>query len=244
MTDTPAQHVRKLLMLLESTKVHEAREFQGNRGTADAETTDHTYDEAQSYVKSHYPRTKTYMINRLEPGFRVLTGANGIFAHSRRVESFTAAFDSVVKFLDLKPNAMMSGSEQKSLSLGWSWHTFENAAQGIAILYYEDRGMGQDTVMFAAKNIQQLDKLRETGIAAGIIPDPSELKAQRAAKAAKRTEILNKKGLKVGTQLKTAAWIGEITSISNAGVITVTTSGGRQLKLKPSQISKNMIVAV
>jgi hypothetical protein len=64
----------------------------------------------------------------------------------------------------------MSGSWQHSYSIGYSWHTNENRSSGIAVLYYEDRGMGSDEIIVAAKDRKNLAAAVGVFRDAGVVP--------------------------------------------------------------------------
>lgn len=146
-------------------KTNEAQQWQGNQGVNQAETTDHTMDEAIEYVKGNYPFAKKYRVRRAEPGFRATqdpTQYNRSNAHVNDV-------DSAIDYLQLKENPVMSGSAQPTPSLGYSWHTNENRGSGIAVLYYEDRGMGWDEIIVAAKDKKNLASAVQVFRDAGVI---------------------------------------------------------------------------
>jgi hypothetical protein len=234
-----------------------------------------TYDEATEYVKQHYPVTKSYIVPRLEPGFRAAFTKSGKMAsgydvfnksgkvdkesefgknlekHGRRIDSQISSFNAVIQHLGLKQNAMLSGSTQVTNSLGYSWQLYEG--NDIAILYYEDRGMGSDGVLLAAKNTNLLLKLKTTVEDAGVIPSSAEMKAKRDENRQKRLDIIKQKGLVVGMKLD-LSWqnitnYGVIAEIKSNGsvVVEITKAGnpnytvGEKLIMKPGSISKAMI---
>ena len=240
--------------------VNEAIKWQGNAGAEQAKYTDHTIEEARRYVKEHYPRNKTYTINRLEPGFRALnvkTGGMNTSAVNATLNQ-EAALNQFVEIFKLKENTYMSGSEQVTASIGFSWHVGEDKERKHAIFYYEDRGMGSDSITIAAKTVVELKVMQEVLIHTGLIPDPDEAKAKRAADAAKRKDVLVKKGIKIGTRITARrldngeVWFaGNITSIAPNGSVGITidqvdpavqgVTVGSVYKMKPGSISKDMI---
>lgn len=238
----------------------EAINWQGNKGAEQARYTDHTIDEARQYVKQNYPRNKTYTIRRLEPGFRALdlkTGGTNPGAMNASANQ-EAALNQFVEIFKLQQNTYMSGSEQVSASIGYSWHVGEDKERKHAIFYYEDRGMGNDTITIAAKTLIELKVMEEVLIHTGLIPDPDEVKAKRAATASKRNDALEKKGIKIGTRITANRldnnevwWSGLVTNIGKTGVVEITIDQvhpdmqvlkvGDKEKMKPGSISKSMI---
>ena len=240
--------------------MNEAIEWQGNRGAEQARYTDHTIDEARQYVKQNYPRNKTYTIRRLEPGVRALDLKTGGTNQSavNAAASQEAALNQFVSIFKLQQNAYMSGSEQVSASIGFSWHVGEDRERKHAIFYYEDRGMGSDSITIAAKTNIELKVMEEVLIHTGLIPDPDEVKAKRAATAGKRNDALEKKGIKIGSKITADRidngevwWSGVVTKISNSGTVEIaieyihpqmqTLKVGDKYKMKPGSISKSMV---
>ena len=145
--------------------IKEAQNWQGNQGADQAQTTDHTLDEATQYVKGNYPFFKKFRIKRAEPGF----SADLDPAQYNRSNAQVNDVDSAMDYLQLRENPVMSGSKQISASLGYSWHTNENRGTGIAVLYYEDRGMGWDEIIVAAKDKKNLASAVQIFRDAGVI---------------------------------------------------------------------------
>ena len=145
--------------------VDEAQDWQGNQGVNQAETTDHTMDEAIEYVKGNYPYAKKYRVSRAEPGFRAQQDPSQFNRSAAHVNDVDSAMD----YLQLRENPVMSGSAQPTPSLGYSWHTNENRGSGIAVLYYEDRGMGWDEIIVAAKDKKNLASAVQVFRDAGVI---------------------------------------------------------------------------
>lgn len=234
--------------------------WQGNSGVQQATNTDHTFDEAKHYVKSNYPHNKTFMLRRLEPGFRAMDLRTGDLKSSvvNATLSQEAALNQFVSIFALQQNHYFSGSEQVTASIGYSWHVGEDQTRKHAILYYEDRGMGSDSITIAAKSLPDLDVMQETLIQSGLIPDPAEQKAKRAADAEKRNDALEKKGVRIGTRLTAKRidngeiwWSGLVTAITKNGSAEITIdrvhpaqqtlSVGDKYKMKPGNISKDMV---
>ena len=238
----------------------ESIKWQGNLGANQSRQTDHTIEEARRYVKENYPRNKTYTLNRLEPGFRALdikTGSTNTDAAKATLNQ-EAALNQFVEIFKLKENTYMSGSEQVTASIGYSWHVGEDKERKHAIFYYEDRGMGSDSITIAAKTLVELKVMQEVLIHTGLIPDPDEAKAKRAADADKRKNVLAKKGIKIGTRItarrldNNEVWFaGNVTAIAPNGSVEITidqvdpavqgVSVGSKYKMKPGSISKDMI---
>ena len=150
-------------------EVDEGNEWQGNRGNSQAEITDHTFDEAKQYIKGNYPFYKTYNVSRVEPGMRYHANPEKV---ANKTQSLVTGINGALDYLQVKQNPMMSGSTQVTPSIGYSWHTHENPANGIAILYYEDRGMGNDAITIAAKDRNNLKGAVQVCRDAGVIPTP------------------------------------------------------------------------
>ena len=238
----------------------EAINWQGNLGNQQAAQTDHTIDEARQYVKSNYPKHKTYTVRRMEPGFRALdvkTGEHNDDA-MRASNMQETAINQFVSIFKLKENTYMSGSAQFTTSIGYSWHVGEDADHTHAILYYEDRGMGSDSITIAAKTAADLAIMQEVLIDTGLIPDPAEVKAKRAATAKNRSDAAAKKGIKIGTRItirrmdtNEICFAGDVTAITPNGVVEITIDQkdpaqqgpeiGEKYKMKPGTISKHMI---
>lgn len=150
-------------------------------GSDEAQMTDHTMDEAIEYLKTNYPAIKKYMVRRAEYGFRAVNNPKyfdtGDPAHLKqdvikKSHAHMTGVDGAVDYLQLKQNKMMSGSKQVTLSIGYSWSVYENPANGIAMMYYQDRGMGQDEIYLAGKNPQIQAQARQVFRDAGILPTP------------------------------------------------------------------------
>ena len=240
--------------------ISEVLNWQGNKGAEQAKYTDHTIDEARRYVKENYPKNKTYTITRLEPGFRALDVKTRDYKDSaiRAGDSQETALNQFVSIFKLQQTPYMSGSEQVSASIGFSWHVGEDRERKHAIFYYEDRGMGNDTITIAAKTLIELQIMEEVLIHAGLIPDPDEVKLKRAATATKRNDALEKKGIKIGSRITANRidnnelwWAGAVTNIGNTGVVEITIDQihpdmqvlkvGDKYKMKPGSISKSMV---
>ena len=158
--------MRSVEFVSDSLRVKESQDWQGNRGILQAETTDHTLEEAEQYVKTNYPFFKKYRVRRAEPGFRAYSDPSQFARGHAHVHDVDSAMD----YLQLQENPVMSGSWQHSYSIGYSWHTNENRSSGIAVLYYEDRGMGSDEIIVAAKDRQNLSAAVGVFRDAGVVP--------------------------------------------------------------------------
>jgi hypothetical protein len=162
----------KIQFIPPKTGTSEAQQWQGNRGADQAHDTDHDMDEARKYIKGNYSFAKKYRVRRAEPGFR----ANQDSSQFNRSNAHVNDVDSAMAYLQLKQNPAMSGSAQPTPSLGYSWHTNENPGTGIAVLYYEDRGMGWDEIVVAAKDKKNLASAVQVFRDAGVIPQPKATK--------------------------------------------------------------------
>jgi hypothetical protein len=218
------------------------------KGTADGAYqsyhTDHTYDEAIEYIKTNYPNHKTYNVYRAEPGFRALFNPR----HFQKSLNHTTSVDATIDQLGLQPNGMMTGSKQVSPSIGYSWSVAENPQSGIAVLYYQDRGMGNDQIIVAAKDKKQLIGAVGVFRDAGVLPDAGAMAARKAEKAASRNAMASKKGLTPGRKFKVTDWSGDsvwkILSITNTGkVLAVNMATEEERRFSPGVISKAMLAA-
>jgi len=137
-----------------------------------AEQTDHTFSEAEGYIKTHYPNLGKFLAKRIEPGFRALKNPE----IATQTEIQVNDINSVIRFLKLKENSYLCGSKQITPSIGYSWHVYENKDTGMGLLYYRDRGMGQDEIFIAAKDKDIYKKMRQVFRDAGLIPTPKPKK--------------------------------------------------------------------
>jgi len=137
-------------------------------GTEQAAITDHTFDEAVQYIQMNYPTAKQYRVRRAEPGFRSVNNPGEL----RKSEVHISGVDGAVDYLQLKQNPMMSGSKQITWSIGYSWMVYENPANGIGILYYQDRGMGPDEIYIGGKTAEKHKQARQVFRDAGVLPTP------------------------------------------------------------------------
>lgn len=241
--------------------MQEAIAWQGNSGVAQAAATDHTIDDAKRYVKENYRYHKTYTIRRLEPGFRALDVKSGGIdpKQMRAAVSQEAALNQFIKLFDLEQNRYMSGSQQLTASIGFSWHVGEDSQHQHAVFYYEDRAMGSDSITVAAKTQDDLRKMVNALIQSGLIPDPSLIKAKKAATAQKRAADIKNKGIHIGSRinytiLDDMLWSGVVTNITASNLeITIDQVHpdrdrqlrppkiGEKLKIKPGRITKKMV---
>lgn len=165
-----AQSGKKWAMYITGARpTAEGVEWRGTRdGKAEHDRTDHTLDDALEYIKTNYPSVKTYRVRRAEPGFRANLKPNEFNKSNAHVNDV----DSAVDYLQLKKNPMMSGSKQFTPSIGMSWMTMENPSTGLAIIYYQDRGMGWDEITLGGKDATKHKQIRQVFRDAGIIPTP------------------------------------------------------------------------
>lgn len=234
--------------------------WQGNQGSEQSKNTEHTIEEARRYVKENYPKNKTYSLRRLEPGFRALDIKTGNMKPEQVNAALNqeAAINQFVKVFNLKQNQYMSGSEQVSSGIGFSWHVGEDRERRHAIFYYEDRGMGNDTITIAAKTLVDLKLMEEFLIQTGLVTDPAERKAKVAATVNNRNDALEKKNIRIGSRITSyridnneVSWSGIVTNIGNTGIVEITIDQvhaqqqaykiGDKHKMKPGSISKSMV---
>lgn len=180
--------------IADKSGVAEGNEWQGNRGNSQAGMTDHTFDEAKQYIKGNYPFHRTYNVSRVEPGMRYHANPEKV---ANKTQSLVKGIDSALDYLQVEQNPMMSGSTQVTPSIGYSWHTHESRANGIAVLYYEDRGMGNDTITIAAKDRNNLKGAVQVCRDAGVIPLP-KVKKQGVAESNTLMKKLHQALLKEG----------------------------------------------
>lgn len=244
------EQMRAIIAIIESI------EWKGTPdGSQEAQDSGHSIDDAREYLAQHYPAKKTFNLSRIEPGFRILLTKGNQFpsdvdwenptlspsfdhAKARELGAKATDVDAAVNQLQLKRNPMMSGSAQYSMSLGYSWHLHENPATGIALLYYQDRGMGSDSITIAAKDKLKLQKLQQMFVDAGVLPSAAERAAKAQEKLQKSLAIMKSKGLQVGSKLTDGS---EITALGKTGILTITTPSGQQYKTRPGAISKSAI---
>ena len=168
-------------------------DFVGNNRTGEPVL---SMEEAQQSLARAFPKVKQYTIARAEPGFRAMN-LDGTLKSDvvDKVVKFGSSFKGFFDYLGLTKDQYLSGSQNVSPSLGYSWHTMSSPKKDYAILYYEDRGMGSDAIFIYAKNTNIIEDLRRELIDWGIVKDPMSAKN---AKTAKRLAAIEKIGLKVG----------------------------------------------
>ena len=162
-------------------------------GVKDAAQTDHTMDEALEYLKTNYPVVKMYNVRRAAMGLSALdqpkyfdTGDEADINKNiiRNSAAHMSGVDSAVDYLQLRKNAMMSGSQQVTFTIGYSWSVYENPNNGIAMLYYQDRGMAWDEIYLAGKTPKIQAQARQVFRDAGVLPTPiKKTKQQGVAKS-------------------------------------------------------------
>jgi hypothetical protein len=229
-----SQQIRHLLNLLESI------EWKGNKdGREEAADTAHTIEDAETYVRQHYPVTKMYdALKRAEPGFRAGDAARPDTLRRdilRRSGAVSYDVDSVINQLQLGRNSMMSGSAQMSNSIGNSWHVHENPTLGIAVIYYQSRGMGPDSLLLAAKDKSKLDQMQQVFQDADILPNYANIQKEKLAAAQK---LMQAKGIQIGTKLKDGS---QIISIGRTGILKLTRPDGTTYQTRAGRIRKQDI---
>lgn len=245
--------MRKYIDIVEANTWHGS-----SSGSSESQYTDHTIDEATQYIKQNYPYYKTYQVLRADPGYKLGIIAGGRLVHptksnatekdtednfnrvARQATQHTDSVDAALDQLNLTHNAMMSGSSQRTQSIGYSWSVHENTQSHIAVLYYQDRGFGNDSITIASKTRENLMGAVEVFKNSGVIPDTDTIRAIRAEKAAKRNEAIKKKGIKVGTFFgETPDRIWQVEAISPAGKIKVRKlATGETAIIGPGSVSK------
>lgn len=204
-------------------KIKEAVNWQGNKGSEQAKLTDHTLEEAETYIKTNYPFYKKYTLPRAEPGWRALEKPEYLTKGVNQADSI----DDVIEKLGVAPNPMMTGSVEYSPSRGDSWHTFEGSSNGIGILYFEHRGMRTgDWLLLASKTKENLAGVVKMFRDAGVLPDLEQAKQTRKEKAASRLEKLSSTEFKPGDVfgLSMGEWQG-VTPYAYWKIIKITPSG-------------------
>jgi len=218
-----------------------------NTGTNQANNTDHDISEAMDYVKQNYPYSKKYTVRRAEYGFRALKKNPQHFLDLDSIETtksdiHMSAVDGAVNQLGLEENPMMSGSYQHSFSIGYSWNTLENKSTNIAVLYYQDRGMGSDSITVAAKDKKNLLGAISVFQDAGAIQSSEERKEKRQDNADKRNQQASKKGIKQGAIINTGDESYEIVGFTPGGKAKVKNlTTGNVATVSPASIKKEWI---
>ena len=124
---------------------------------------DHSFQDAEEYLTHVYPVVKKYMVPRAEVGFRATP------KHFLKSWSHMKDVDAVIKYLGLNKLPTMSGSKQATSSIGYTWTTFLSPNKKAAVMYYQDRGMGQDMVYIAAADKPLHRKIYDVFVDAGVI---------------------------------------------------------------------------
>lgn len=122
-------------------------------GSSDA----YPLEDVQKDIKQNYSIYKTYRVRRLEPGFRVVKKVigNDFVLDQNMIQKSTTGyqnFDDVTDLLNFHIEHDMSGSEQMTSSIGYSWYTLFNKDRSAGMIYYEDRGMGWDEIYLFAND--------------------------------------------------------------------------------------------
>lgn len=216
-------------------------------GTAQAGITDHDISEAEEYVKKNYPYSKTYSVRRAEYGFRTLKKHPQHFLDldpmkTSKSDIHMSGVDGAITQLGLEQNPMMSGSYQHSPSIGYSWNTLENKSTNIVVLYYQDRGMGNDQITVAAKDKKNLLGAISIFQDAGVIQSPEERKERRQDKADTRNQQASKKGIKTGAIINTGHESYEIVGFTPGGKVKVKNSAtGNIATVSPASIKSEWV---
>lgn len=132
---------------------------------------DHDLSDAKEYLKSNYSIVKQFTVSRAEIGMRGWDLKNKTVKPDeiKKSASYVNDVNSAIKYLGVKKNPLMSGSVQVSYSLGYTWTVMEDLSKGIAVLYYQDRGMGSDGITLAAKDKESYKNMYQVFVDAGVI---------------------------------------------------------------------------
>jgi len=170
---------------------------------------DHTFFEAMEYLKHIYPIVKQYLIRRAEVGFRAVKSLDYLSSADPMKHLDDKQFlksmsnmknvDAVIKYLNLNRLSIMSGSKQVSASIGYTWTTFLSPKKDFGVIYYQDRGMGQDMIVIGAKDNATHRKVYDVFVDAGVIvgrekkiKEPELPKGMRVSGAASRDDAYNR----------------------------------------------------
>ena len=132
---------------------------------------DHDLSDAKEYLKSNYSIVKQFTVRRAEIGWRGwdIKNKDVKWNEVNKSKSYVNDVNSAIKYLGVKKNPLMSGSVQVSYSLGYTWTVMEDLSKGIAVLYYQDRGMGSDGITLAAKDKESYKNMYQVFVDAGVI---------------------------------------------------------------------------
>lgn len=138
---------------------------------------DYSLEDIQKDIKQNYSIFKTYRARRLEPGFRAvktIIGADFGLHHDivQKSADQYQNFDDMTDLLNFTVDNDMSGSEQPTPSIGYSWYTLFNSNRSAGIVYYEDRGMGWDEINLFANDKEIFFLIRKALGSYGFIPTP------------------------------------------------------------------------
>lgn len=169
-------------------------------------TDDHTFDDAVNYIKTNYKFTKKYSVPQISLSFFIdaTTGKHlnkDGPARARKRLATTSSVDSFIDDMEFESNPYFSGDYQATRSIGYSWYTMENNSKSIAVLYYEDRGMGGDEALIGANDKKDIDLMRQSLINSGVIQSPEDLKFRKQEIAKGRGDLAAKKGIKIGSTI-------------------------------------------
>ena len=170
---------------------------------------DHTFSDAEKYLAHLYPVVKKYMIRRAEVGFRAVKNMNYLSSKNPMDHLDDKQFlnskahinnvDAAINYLGLVKLPMMSGSKQATSSIGYTWTTFLSPNKKAAVMYVQDRGMGQDMIYIAAVDKTLHRKIYDLFVDAGVIvgrdkklQEPELPDAMRVSNATNRDEAFKK----------------------------------------------------
>lgn len=195
--------------------INEVDPFKGNLGALDAGKAFFSYKEVKILIKQDYPFSSSYNAARIEPGFAAYYDTSRF----KRTIDKIKTFNDLTNQLNMKVDPHLSGSEQLTPSVGYSWHTLVNKENGIGIFYYEDRGMGSDQIMPFAKKKEDFLELKSLLAASGMIKGPEQLKKARQKKSEARMKIIKNKGLGVGAVVEYSAFTARVIKIRPSGIL-------------------------
>lgn len=227
------------------------------------------YKDAEAYVSQHYPKIKKYQLPNSDIGFSII-GHDGPNKDAKdreignKIQSSRNAFNAAISELSLQENSYLTGHATSGSMAGYSWYTFENQKNGMAVYLFRDK-TGNDTLWIAATDEVKLGAIRETFVNAGLLKSKADVQMRRDEIGQNRGDALDKKGIRIGSKVS-GAWTdvhgnkypysGEVVSVGKTGILNVKLTSGNYkdssanreqkevgdiAKIKPSLISKKNV---
>jgi hypothetical protein len=136
--------------------------------------------------------------------------------------------------LGLIENDTLSGYTRCTISISYSWTTFEGA--DFTLMSYIDNNYAHEIAIYANDNAT-LEKVRDMLVEEGVVQSKEERKAARDANAKMRLHTVAVKGFAEGTRVTLAGAAGVIESISKAGICKVKFDGAEVAEnCKPARL--------